>query len=91
MDRNYATNLGHTYLALNFTLALFVFTKLTKLKKLKTSSRKEQQVPEAKETQEEEGRAPKSLVTQVIYIVQSRFPNVQVYFNFQETYNSNGP
>ena len=90
LDRNSATNLEHTYLTLNFTFAVLVFTKFTKLKKLKKSSRKNQKSPEARETQEEEGRAPKPLVTQVIYIVQSHLSNVEVNFNFQETYNSNG-
>ena len=85
-DWNYYVDLTQTYLALKLKLVRSRGNETYNSKELKNEHKKGAKAEE-EETAEE---APVPLVTHVISILHSNFANVEVYFDNQQIYNSNG-
>ena len=85
-DRNYYVDLRQTYSALKLKLVKCRGYKTYNTKEVK-KEHKEEAKAEEEDTAEEEA-VP--LVTNVNNILHSIFPNVEVYINNQQIYNSNG-
>ena len=86
-DRNYYVDLRHTYLALKLKLVKGRGYEIYNSKEVK-KEHKEEAWAKQEETAEED--APVPLVTHVNNILHSIFPDVEVYINNQQIYNSNG-
>ena len=87
-DRNYYVDLRQTYLSLKLKLVKGRGYEIYNTKEVK-KEHKEDAKAEEEETAEEED-APVPLVTHVNNILHSIFPNVEVYINNQQIYNSKG-
>ena len=86
-DWNYYVDLRQTYLALKLKLVRGRGYETYTTKEVK-KEHKEEAKSEEEETAEQE--APVPLVTHVNNNLHSIFPNVEVYINNQQFYNSNG-
>ena len=86
-DRNYYVDLRQTYLALKLKLVKGRGYETYNTKEVKKEHKEEAKAEEG-ETAEEDDPVP--LVTHVNNILHSIFSNVEVYFNNQQIYNSNG-
>ena len=86
-DRNYYVDLRQTYLALKLKLVSGRCYETYNSKEVQ-KEHKEEVKAEEEETAEEE--APVPLVTHVNNVLHSIFPNVGMYINNQQIYNSHG-
>ena len=87
-NRKFYVNLRQMYLALKLKLVRGRGYETYKSKEVRKEHKEEVKADE-EETAEEED-APVPLVTRVNNVLRSMFPNVEVYINNQQTYNSNG-
>ena len=86
-DRNYYVDLRQMYLALKLKLVKGRGYETYNTKEVK-KEHKEEAKAEEEETAEEDDQVP--VVTHVNNVLHSIFPNVKVYINNQQIYNSNG-
>ena len=86
-DRTFYVDLRRTYLALKLKLVRGCGYETYNTKEVK-KEHKEEAKAEEEETAEDD--APVPLVTHVNNILHSIFSNVELYFNNQQIYNSNG-
>ena len=84
-ERNYYVDLRQTHLALKLKLVRGRGYETYNSKETKKEHKQEAKAEEEKTADE----APVPLVTHANNILHSIFPNVEVYINNQQTYNSN--
>ena len=86
-DRNHYVDLRQTYLVLKRKLVRGPGYETYEGKEVKKEHKREAKAEEEETTEED---APVSLITHVNKFLHSIFSNVEVYFNNQQIYNSNG-